>query len=331
MARAGNFIVVVDTLVYRLYIVEIRPSPWPWVVSGGVWGPAGWRKCAMSQYANYTFTSEEYDTTRVAVGVDTILGCLARCGVPLGEQAVLEAGCGTGNYLQALHPHLGSLVGVDLNEGMLAQARAKLPAGVKLTCGSILRLPYEDGRFDAVLCNQVIHHLEEGPGAADDPTTWEPSDFANVTRFVLEAYRVLHCGGALVINAMTHIQSLHGYWWAELIPTAVQRVRCRLPDIEPLRRILTGAGFEIETVAADLDGILQGPSYLDPKGPLSEAWRAGDSTWTLTSEEELACARRRVEQMNLEGTMQAYLDKRESMRLKVGQSTFICGRKPAGG
>ena len=50
----------------------------------------------MSQYANYTLASEDYDATRVSVGSDTILDCLARTGVPLKEQTVLEAGCGTG-------------------------------------------------------------------------------------------------------------------------------------------------------------------------------------------------------------------------------------------
>jgi len=74
----------------------------------------------MSQYANYAFASEDYDKTRVPVGVGTILSCLARSGVPLNEQTVLEAGCGTGNYLQAPRPYLGRLAGVDFNEGMLA-------------------------------------------------------------------------------------------------------------------------------------------------------------------------------------------------------------------
>ena len=281
----------------------------------------------MSQYANYTLASEDYDKTRIPFGVDTILGCLARTGVPLGEQTVLAAGCGTGNYMHALRPHLGSLVGVDFNEGMLAQARMRLGEDVELTCGSILDLSYEDQSFDGIVCNQVIHHLDEGPGAADDPAAWKPCSFPNVTRFIQEAYRVLRPGGALVINTTTNDQMLGGYWWAELIPVAVARLCCRLPDLDQLRQIFTGAGFEIESVSADLDGILQGPSYLDPKGPLSEAWRAGDSTWSLVSDAELASARQRVEQMNLEGTMQAYLDERETKRLEIGQSTFVCGRK----
>ena len=281
----------------------------------------------MSLYERYTVTSLDYDSTRIPVGVDTILDCLTRTVVPLGEQNVLEAGCGTGNYLQALDPHLESLFGIDFNEGMLAQARAKLGDDVELTCGSILELPYEDERFDGIICNQVIHHLEEGPSATDDPVAWVSSGFLNIIQFMQEAYRVLRPGGALVLNMTTHEQFCDGYWWADLIPTAVTRLSCRLLDVDQLTQYIAEAGFEIESVAADLEGILQGSSYLDPRGPLSEAWRAGDSTWSLASDTELADARRRVEKMILEGTMQAYLAERERKRQGVGQSTFFCGRK----
>ncbi len=281
----------------------------------------------MSQFNDYTVASEDFDKTRIPVGVDTILGCLEQTGVPLGEQTVLEAGCGTGNYLHALRPRLGSLFGIDFNEGMLSQARAKLGEEVALTCGSILDLPYEDEKFDGITCNQVIHHLDKGPSAADDPATWKPSSFPNIAQFVQETYRVLKPGGALVINTATHEQIIDGYWWADLIPVAAARMTCRHPDLDQLKQIFTAAGFEIESVTPDLDGILQGPSYLDPKGPLSETWRLGDSTWPLASDAELASARQRVEQMNAEGTMQAYLDGREKERATIGQSTFVCGRK----
>ncbi len=281
----------------------------------------------MSQYANYAHTSGNYDTTRVPIGVETILACLARTGVPLGEQIVLEAGCGTGNYLHALRPHMGSVVGIDFSQGMLDQARAKLGEDVELVCGSILSLPFDDGSLDGITCNQVLHHLDEGPGAEEDPATWEPSSFPNVIRFTNEAYRVLRVGGALVINVTIDDQYTDGFWWADLIPSAMARVRCRIPDGDRLRRILTQAGFEIELISPNLDGVLQGPSYLDPTGPLSEAWRAGDSAWSLTSDAELGLALQRTEQLNRNGTMLAYLDQREKLRHAIGQTTFLCGRK----
>jgi len=100
-----------------------------------------------------------------------------------------------------------------------------------------------------------------------------------------------------------------------------------MPDVDPLTRILTATGFEVELVEPDLDGILQGGSYLDPNGPLHESWRAGDSTWSLTTDAELAAACERVERMNTDGTMAAWLNQREELRRRLGQSTFICGRR----
>ncbi len=281
----------------------------------------------MSQYANYAVAAEDYDKTRACIGVDTVLGCFARTDVPLKDQTVLEAGCGTGNYLKALQPHLGRLAGMDFSEGMLAQARAKLSDDIELTCGSILDMPFEDERFDGITCNQVIHHLEEGPSAADDPAGRQLVEFSNVAQFFQEAYRVLRPGGAFVLNATSHEQFRDGYWWADLIPVAVERLCCRMPDLDQLKQIITSAGFEIEAVSADLDGILQGPSYLDLQGPLKQSWRAGDSTWSLVTDAELADAKQRVERMNAEDSMQAYLDDRESKRANVGQTTFVCGRK----
>ena len=137
----------------------------------------------MSQFAQYEVDSPNYDTTRVPFGLEIILGCLREIGIPLGEQAVLEAGCGTGNYLQSLQPVLGSLVGVDSSEQMLEQARATVTGDVELMQGNVLELSMVDESFDAVLSNQVIHHLDEGPGADDEPAAWPPSEHAGINGF----------------------------------------------------------------------------------------------------------------------------------------------------
>ena len=281
----------------------------------------------MSQFAQYEVDSPNYDSTRVPIGLEVILGCLTRIGIPLGEQAVLEAGCGTGNYLQALLPELGSLVGVDSSEQMLEQARATVIGDVELMQDNVLELSMGDESFDAVLSNQVIHHLDEGPGAGDEPAAWPPSEHAGINGFLREAHRVLRPGGALVLNFSYPQQARDGFWWADLIPAAVERIAYRLPSPDRLRQMFAAAGFDVTLEVADLQGVLQGTSYLDTRGPLYEEWRAGDSTWSLATADELAAAQDRVENMHQDATIDDFLTGRESLRRKVGQSTFLCARK----
>jgi SAM-dependent methyltransferase len=78
-------------------------------------------------------------------------------------QAILELGCGEGGNLANLlrensaRPRL--LVGVDLFARKLSFARAQgIPA--RFVCGDALALPFRDGAFDAILCRDVLHHLE---------------------------------------------------------------------------------------------------------------------------------------------------------------------------
>ena len=80
----------------------------------------------MSVFETYQRTSRHYDATRVPVGSEIILGCLARHGTPLDQIELLDAGCGTGAYSHSIIGHVGRIDALDLNDGMLKQARRKL-------------------------------------------------------------------------------------------------------------------------------------------------------------------------------------------------------------
>jgi len=274
-----------------------------------------------TEYENYSVTSNSYDTTRQPIGMEVILGCFAATDTrPLHEQVILDAGCGTGNYLQAFHHKVGICHGIEINEGMLAQAQRKFGNGshVELAHGSLLNLPYPDDFFDGIMCNQVIHHLDD-PGKTDG--------FPNVKAMFSSAFRVLRPQGVLVINMCSRQQLVDGFWWADLIPKIVDKMATRIPSIECTLEMLGTAGFQMGGIILPLHEILQGSTYCDPKGPLQKSFRDGDSTWALLSEEELHHTLERIRTMNEDGSITQFLDEREKRRKRVGQTTFIFARK----
>lgn len=67
-----------------------------------------------------------------------------------GATSLLDVACGTGEHLRLLADRFDDLAGVDLDEGMLAVARGKLP-NVRLEPGDMRT--FDMGRaFDAVTC-----------------------------------------------------------------------------------------------------------------------------------------------------------------------------------
>lgn len=96
---------------------------------------------------------------------------------------VLEAGCGTGNYIRALAEHRADLtyLGFDLSEPMLREARAH-GASVQFRWGDASeRFPCDDAQCALVFVVDVVHHLTD------------------LRRFFLESARVLQTDGVIVI------------------------------------------------------------------------------------------------------------------------------------
>ena len=59
------------------------------------------------------------------MGTEILVGCFAHAPVPLDQTAVLDAGCGTGSYSDALLHYVGRIEAVDVNQGMLEVAAHK--------------------------------------------------------------------------------------------------------------------------------------------------------------------------------------------------------------
>ena len=89
------------------------------------------------------------------------------CGTVAAEvrqdDRVLECACGTGLITAAVAGQCSKLVATDYSEGMLKQTRKKCGSypNVEIRTADILKLPFPDGSFDAVIAANVIHLLND--------------------------------------------------------------------------------------------------------------------------------------------------------------------------
>lgn len=75
------------------------------------------------------------------------------------NKVCLDAGCGSGRYVQAIID-LGAkeVIGIDLNP-VIAKKNVTNPKA-KILEGDIRKIPFKDEYFDFVCCNGVLHHTE---------------------------------------------------------------------------------------------------------------------------------------------------------------------------
>jgi SAM-dependent methyltransferase len=99
-----------------------------------------------------------------------------------GKLAVLDVGCGIGNYHPYLTPVVGAVSGVDVSRACIAKAQERNPT-VSYSAYDGDHLPFADGQFDLTFCVCVIHHVP--------PDRWQP--------FVNEMRRVTRAGGLVVV------------------------------------------------------------------------------------------------------------------------------------
>jgi ubiquinone/menaquinone biosynthesis C-methylase UbiE len=280
-----------------------------------------------STYTDYNQTSRNYDRTRWAAGVEIILGCVAHSQNSLAEVTMLDAGCGSGNYAQAVLPHIRRVEAIDASDAMLQAAAAKLASAetagkIRFQRAPVEQLPFDDETFDAVMINQVLHHMP------DDPSTGFPQH----RQAISEVARVLRPGGAFVLNTSSQEQLVSG-WYNRLIPQRAIDAFCgRFAPVDVLTEMLVSLGFEMHGRFVPLDALVQVDSICNPRGPLDPKWRDGNSLWSVLNENELDEVCGQIRQMARDGELTQFVERHSAPVRAVGQFTFLyatSGRPPA--
>ena len=173
---------------------------------------------------------------------------VAQAALRPGER-VLDVACGTGVSTRLLAPQVGPtghVVGLDLNPGMLARARAAPPpegAAVDWREGDAGALPFEASTFDAVCCQLGFQYFPDRAQAAR------------------EMHRVLKPTGRLVTlvwRGLAHSPGFAALATAlerNVSPTAAAVMRAPFvfgDSTDALRGLLTQAGFRTVSVGADV-------------------------------------------------------------------------------
>ena len=114
-----------------------------------------------------------------------------------GRARVWDVGCGPG-HVTAFLAGLGlDAAGIDLSDGMVAQARARHP-GLEFRCGSMTALPSGDGEWDGLVSFYALIHM---------------IDDADLRAALAEFRRVLVGGGLLLIAVHAGEETRHLTEW----------------------------------------------------------------------------------------------------------------------
>jgi SAM-dependent methyltransferase len=164
-------------------------------------------------------------------------------GVSPGQE-VLDAACGTGIVARTVAERLagsGRLVGLDLNEAMLAVARRARPDLVWRQ-GDLVDLPFPDGSFDVVLCQMALMFI------------------ADRGRALRELARVIRPGGTVAVSVPAALadQPAYGPFVELAVDVAGPAARSLLGsywvcgDLEELTATVAAAGLQVVETRTEL-------------------------------------------------------------------------------
>jgi len=144
---------------------------------------------------------------------------------------ILDVGCGTGAAVFLLADLLpeGKACGIDISDGMIQKAQAKIPREmserIEFREGSSDKIPYPDEFFDGLICTSSFHHYP-------DPI-----------KALKEMQRILKPGGEVLIFDAARDLSLYVWLWDRFLRTFEKGHICYYTTRE-LEKLLRESGLE---------------------------------------------------------------------------------------
>lgn len=184
-------------------------------------------------------SAEAYERYLVPLFFAPGAGYLVELAMPGSGERVLDVACGTGIVARSAAPRVGldgTVVGLDLNEGMLRVARrisSEARPPIEWRRGDATDMPFPDGAFDVVFCQQGLQFFPDQPAA------------------LREMYRVLAPNGRVALSVLRSIEHNPGYVaLAEALERhvgvdsgAMMRSPFSSLSTGGLRDLIAGAGF----------------------------------------------------------------------------------------
>ena len=159
---------------------------------------------------------------------------------------LVEFGCGTGFYTEALAGKSHTVLATDISQGMLDVAKRQVTAAnVIFQAEDCQQTSLPEGAFDTAFISLVIH-------------------FTEPDRTVAEMYRILRLGGTLIIanldplqlNSLGRIRSLIRVVYQGVVGYRVKRPKGfgrNVRSEKQLRELLGRSGFRVESAETITD------------------------------------------------------------------------------
>ncbi|OUP08959.1 class I SAM-dependent methyltransferase [Collinsella sp. An2] len=137
---------------------------------------------------------------------------------------ILDMGCGTGALAELVLQEVPEvqLTGIDLSSAMVERASCRLAGAATVLRADAEALPFQDGSFDIVYCNDSFHHYPDPVRAAFQAwrvlaadgvcivgDVWQPAP----ARSLMNAWMPLSHEGDVRIYSETELRDVLGTWF----------------------------------------------------------------------------------------------------------------------